>query len=246
MYDSSRNNKGATNGMPCEYGVTTCGSHDFYVHETITRDGLVRLRLHFNEVLLLRQDWSFSIAERLPRSIVLFAVEEAEKGKDEFWQMLCSEMAGDLVGMRLAPGVLHRLYGIGLRYDDWSIRAAVASRQELPQDLFTKILADPEDEVRRHFLFAHKDVPFSDIKVAYVKMLQEDVRCGIGVGFVSFAKEEAIRYIADIDVSVRKAALEFLCTVGNGLDWRCAKAVAGCLFDDHPDVRSLARRFFAR
>lgn len=245
MCDLSMNNKVTEHGGSCGYVVTKYGCHNFYVHERITRDGLVRLRRRFNKVRLLRHDWTFSIAERLPRSLVLFGVEEAEKGKDEFWQMLCSEMAGDLVGMRLAPDVLRRLYGIGLRYDDWSIRAAVASRQEVPRDLFARILIDPEEEVRRHFLFAHKDVPLSYIKVAYIKMMLEDVKCGIGAGFVLSIKEEAMRYITDMDVSVRKAALELLCVIGNGSDWRCAKAVTGCLFDDQPDVRRLAQRFFS-
>ena len=44
---------------------------------------------------------SFSVADRLPLSMIYFVVHEAEKKRDEFWQMMCVEMVGDVVGMRL-------------------------------------------------------------------------------------------------------------------------------------------------
>ena len=180
---------------------------------------------------------SFSVADRLPLSMIYFVVHEAEKKRDEFWQMMCVEMVGDVVGMRLPHDILRRLYQLGVKYDDWNIRSVVAMRRELSRDLFGRMLSDPEDEVRRHFIIAHKNDRLSCIKIAYLETLAADMVHNVNRDYAKYAMKEAVDYLSDAAGIVRLAALKMLTCV-SAAAWRSyAKSLTLCLFDKSIDVR---------
>ena len=181
--------------------------------------------------------YPFSVTDRLPMRLIWFAVREAEKNRDEFWQMICAEIAGDVVGIRLPHSILRKLYDIGIKYDDWSIRSAVAMRRELPRNLYVRMLSDPEEEVRRHFVIAHKDSSLSCVKIMYLDVLTMDVNAETDRNYVNYAIQEASRYLMDKDDRVRASALKMLLRVPI-VAWRlCARPIAQCLFDRSSAVR---------
>ncbi|MBR4258691.1 MAG: hypothetical protein IKQ17_06655, partial [Kiritimatiellae bacterium] len=213
---------------------------DFAISETCTISELVHTREQFMKRIADGYACSFSVAYRLPIRLISFAVREAEKMRDEFWQMMCVAIAGDVIGMRLPCDILRRLYRLGVMYNDWNMRSAVAMRRDLPRDLFLRLLSDPEEEVRRHFLFAHKNDRLPCIKAAYLGTLAEDVDHKTNWDYVKYAMNEALRYLLARNVNVRLSALKMLSRISTCAWQLHAGTIARCLFDKSVEVRAQA------
>ena len=183
---------------------STCPT--YCISETCSIEELICVREQFRRMRRVGNAYSFYVANRLPTPLIYFTACEAEKKRDEFWQMMCVEIAGDVSGMRLPHDILRRFYRLGIRYNDWNIRSTVAMRPELPRDLFVPLLSDPEEEVRRHFVIAHKNDRLSCIKVEYLKTLAADVGPNADRMFAKYALKEVMHYLFDKSSVVRAQA----------------------------------------
>ncbi len=226
----------------CRKKCTLPAMHcDCHVSETCSPDELVGIHDHFMRMRSSGGTWSFSIADRLQMPLIRFIVRMAENNCDEFWLMACATMAGDLVGMRLPHDIIRRLYRIGVRHDDRSVRSAVAMRRELPHDLFRRMLSDLEDEVRRHFVFTHKNDGLSYLEIAYLDTIAADMTPGTShTRYARYAIEEATRYLLDKNSAVRSAALKVIERAPVTSRRLCGKTLLQCLFDQCATIRARA------
>ena len=183
---------------------STCPT--YCISENCSIEELICVREQFRRMSRAGNECSFYVANRLPIPLIYFTACEAEKKRDEFWQMMCVEIAGDAIGMHLPHDILRRFYRLGIRYNDWNIRSAVAMRHELPRDLFVPLLSDPEEEVRRHFVIAHKNDRLSCIKVEYLKTFAADVSPNSDRMFAKYALKEVMCYLFDKSSVVRAQA----------------------------------------